>query len=94
MNSSDIYFFAIIDNLRVWMYLLMIIITELIFALEFHCSKRNKENAIKEFKRSKGHIALIILVILFVLIPLLFQVKTIIYNCFCLCSTRNYYLII
>lgn len=75
MNSSDIYFFAIIDNLRVWMYLLMIIITELIFVLEFHCSKRNKENAIKEFKRFKGHIALIILVILFVLIPLLFQVK-------------------
>ena len=32
-------------------------------------------NAIKEFKRLKGHIALIILVILFVLIPLLFQVK-------------------
>ena len=23
MNSSDIYFFAIIDNFRVWMYLLM-----------------------------------------------------------------------
>ena len=54
MNSSDIYFFAIINNLRVWMYLLMIIITELIFALEFHCSKRNKENAIKESKDLKN----------------------------------------